>query len=303
MRKYFFVLCLLSSINLYAQTQLKVMTFNLWHGGDGGKQPLSQTIRVIQEAGTDVVGVQEGYGLEKENGTADNNAQKIAQELGWNFFPQNGYGIMSKYPIVAHTPDSSGVKLKINDDQFVWFFNTHLYYIPYQPYQLAQIKYGDYPFISTEAEAVFYANGARQKQVEQVVASIQSVMKENVPIFLTGDFNEPSHLDWTKRAAKAGLCQLKVEWPSTKSFTAIGLKDAYRTIYSNEVKYPGKTWTPVVSTEKEVHDRIDFIFFKGSKVELKKVEIIGENKQHADIVVTPYPSDHRAVVATIIVKK
>ncbi|MNE77134.1 hypothetical protein D3C80_1734240 [compost metagenome] len=79
------------------------------------------------------------------------------------------------------------------------------------------------------------------------MASIQSVMKENVPIFLTGDFNEPSHLDWTKRAAEAGLCQLKVEWPSTKSFTSIGLKDAYRTIYSNEVKYPGKTWTPVVS--------------------------------------------------------
>jgi hypothetical protein len=32
---------------------------------------------------------------------------------------------------------------------------------------------------------------------------------------------------------------------------------------------------------------------------VKKVEIVGEKEQRADIVVTPYPSDHRSVVVTV----
>jgi exodeoxyribonuclease III len=33
-------------------------------------------------------------------------------------------------------------------------------------------------------------------------------------------------------------------------------------------------------------------------LEVKKVNILGENEENADIVVSPYPSDHRAVVGT-----
>jgi hypothetical protein len=33
-------------------------------------------------------------------------------------------------------------------------------------------------------------------------------------------------------------------------------------------------------------------------LEVKEVKILGENEENADLVVSPYPSDHRAVVAT-----
>ena len=33
------------------------------------------------------------------------------------------------------------------------------------------------------------------------------------------------------------------------------------------------------------------------------IKIVGEDKENADIVVSPYPSDHRAVVATFSVSK
>ena len=46
------------------------------------------------------------------------------------------------------------------------------------------------------------------------------------------------------------------------------------------------------------HDRIDFVYFKGKGVKLNGAKIVGENKENADIVVSPYPSDHRAVIAT-----
>ncbi len=52
------------------------------------------------------------------------------------------------------------------------------------------------------------------------------------------------------------------------------------------------------SEPSDHHDRIDFIFFEGSGVKIEHIEIVGEDREHADIVVTPYPSDHRAVVAT-----
>ena len=45
------------------------------------------------------------------------------------------------------------------------------------------------------------------------------------------------------------------------------------------------------------HDRIDFIYFKGKGVSVVDVKIVGENKKNAGIVISPYPSDHRAVVA------
>ena len=66
------------------------------------------------------------------------------------------------------------------------------------------------------------------------------------------------------------------------------------------MKHPGYTWTPVSKPDnpKDHHDRIDFVYFRGKHIEVKNVSIVGENKKNADIVVSPYPSDHRAMVAT-----
>jgi exodeoxyribonuclease III len=38
---------------------VRVMSFNLWHGGQAGGQPLKQSAAVIEAAGADIVGLQE----------------------------------------------------------------------------------------------------------------------------------------------------------------------------------------------------------------------------------------------------
>ncbi len=38
-------------------------------------------------------------------------------------------------------------------------------------------------------------------------------------------------------------------------------------------------------------------------VKLNEAKIVGEHRENADIVVSPYPSDHRAVVVTFSVPK
>ena len=49
--------------------------------------------------------------------------------------------------------------------------------------------------------------------------------------------------------------------------------------------------------------RIDYVYFKGEGIQVIEAKIIGEKKEKADIVVSPYPSDHRAVVATFSLAK
>lgn len=75
--------------------------------------------------------------------------------------------------------------------------------------------------------------------------------------------------------------------------------DSYRKFYPDEMKNPGLTWSPKYKVDDPTthHDRIDFVYFKGKGLQVNDVKIVGENKEKVDMVVTPYPSDHRAVLA------
>lgn len=270
-----------------------VLTFNMWQGGEAGGQPPDSSIKVIRNSGAKIVGLQEIYGYAPD-GSSHNNAAKIAGIMGWNLLDQGGYGIMSEYPFSKITPSKKGVKIEISRNRYIWFFNCHLNYIPYQPYQLANIKYGDFPFISDEKEAVAYADSARGTEVREYIIEILNIMTEGWPVLLTGDFNEPSFQDWTRKAVNNNLCRLKVEWPSTKAFHGIGLVDAFRMIYPDEVKNPGKTWSSLDSPG-EIHDRIDFVFYKGDQLIVSEAKTLGFPDGISGMGIEGYTSDHRAV--------
>ena len=288
------VSCLICGSCSDKPTTIKVSTFNIWLNTLGGKLPPSQTAKVIAASQTDIVGIQEGQ-IYVENGIRHDHVPEIADTLDFHLFDQGeGHYILSRYPIVDSTASRYGVKIQTAKGKCCWMFNCHLNYIPYQPYQLNGIPYGDYPFVDNEADAVRFAWEARADVVESYKKDIQECMKEGIPVFLTGDFNEPSFLDWTQEAADAGLHKIKVEWPATKAFAEIGMGDAYRTAHPDEVKTPGYTWTPLPG-EREVHDRIDFVLFSGCEV--TDAFITGEAASTSDVVVSPYPSDHRMVTA------
>jgi len=282
---------------------IRVMTFNLWHGGDAGKQPLEQTVAVIKAAKADIVGLQETDGLApKGQKDRPDNAAKIAAMLGWSYLDQGGRtGIISRFRILGSTPGKWGAKIELSSGQKLYHFNAHLAHAPYQPYQLLRIPYNNAPFLTSAEEAVQAAHQTHGEQIAKLLAEVKAVTPENLPIFITGDFNEPSHLDWTPAAAAAQHCPLAVEWPSTKAIVATGFVDAYRTIHPDPVKARGLTWTPTtqLTDPKDRHDRIDFIFTREQHGKVKSAQIVGEAKESADIIVAPYPSDHRSVVAEI----
>ena len=146
---------------------------------------------------------------------------------------------------------------------------------------------------------------ARGKDIAALLQQIRSLPDKEAAVFVVGDFNEPSHLDWTEKAAKSGRHPIKVAYPTSIEMTKAGFKDSWRTIYPDEMEKPGYTWTPILKADDPTthHDRIDFVYFKGNGLTLKETKIVGENKANADIVISPYPSDHRAVVATFTVNK
>jgi exonuclease III len=81
----------------------------------------------------------------------------------------------------------------------------------------------------------------------------------------------------------------------------VGFVDGYREAHPDPLKAPGYTWTPTTAENdpKDRHDRIDFVFVGGRRATVELAEVVGESRARADIVVAPYPSDHRAVVVTV----
>lgn len=284
--------------------ELRVMSFNIWVGGEAGGQPLGQTAAVIRAARADIVGLQETRGAER-NGRRNDAGAALAKLLGWHFRNQAGSpGILSRFPIVATSPGRHGALIRLPGGRDIHLFNAHLNHAPYQPYQLLGIPYANAPFIATADAAVSAARKARGAEVAAVIADMGQALAGGGPVFLTGDFNEPSHQDWTARAAQAGKCPLPVPYPTTMAFANAGLRDAFRVAHPDEVARPGLTWTPTTRPDdpKDRHDRIDFVFVAGKAVTVTRCEVVGEAPGSADIVVTPYPSDHRAVVATVAIE-
>lgn len=260
---------------------VKVMSFNVWTA-DGQTAKLAE---IIQAGNADMVGLQEM-----------NNAsgQELANQLGWHYESQSGGDIqvVSRFPIVDQT--LGGVQIEVTPGHDVWLFNAHFAPYPYQPYDLR-----DNPNL-TEAQLIASANNTRGNEFDTYINSINSSTSEDERVFVTGDFNEPSHLDWTADAAAATprTFDKKVTWPGSEKLGNAGFADSFRSLRPDEVNDRGYTWTTFPGAN-EVHDRIDFVYSRGPSLVATGSLSIGldASNSNTDIAVAGYNSDHRAVVS------
>ena len=73
------------------------------------------------------------------------------------------------------------------------------------------------------------AERARGAEMGSILGELEAVATDVPHGFLVGDFNEPSHLDWSAEAAAAGLhFGLAVPWPTSRTAEGAGLVDVYR---------------------------------------------------------------------------
>lgn len=274
----------------------RVMTFNLWHGGDAGGVGLEGLAEVVRTGRADLVGVQEALGWATAPGEPrPSRTGALADALGFHHLAlDGGRAILSRWPIVASSVAGDGALIATPWGE-VSLFCLHLAHAPYQPYQLVGIEYHGGAFLDTAEEAVVAARTARGTQV---LALFDDILRSgwDVPTFVVGDFNEPSHLDWTSGAVEAGYAPVEVAWPNTRALATAAFVDGYRAIHPDPVRSPGHTWTPLTEPDdpSDRHDRIDLVL--GRNAIPLEAQVVGESSERADLVVTPFPSDHRAVV-------
>lgn len=291
-----------------AETRLSVMTFNMWGAGANQGLPIDQTVAVLRAADADIYGLQETRGEGEAclpddcPGSGTGRGPALAAALGYQHYVQarpneaNWFNtILSRFPIVEALPNDLGVVIDAAGLR-VHVFNIHADDFPYQPYQLLGIPYGEAPFLRTAEQAVAAAHAARDGALALLRADIRAAGAADLEVIM-GDFNEPSHRDWTERAVAAGRHPLTVDWPFTLALEGDGFVDALRAAHPDEMSKPAFTWTPITRPDDPAdhHDRIDYVFVRGSGVVVEEAAIVGEKTPEADLVVTPWPSDHRAV--------
>ena len=219
--------------------------------------------------------------------------------------------IVSRYQIAevitGETPGSDrllGARLRTGaaNDAGLMVFNLHLDFRSYGPY--AARKPG------ATAESVLEDN-ARSERVTQMRGALETMRRflenaDKCPVILSGDFNVPSHLDWTAATAAAHGGVGPVAWPESLLVEKAGFIDTFRACHPDPVLTPGNSWSSI-HKESEPQDRIDFIHHKGSPLGVVDCKLfattvettVGEWSEGAEAArANTWPSDHSAVLAT-----
>lgn len=266
--------------------KLKVMIFNIWRSGV--QLSLQQVVAAIKAADPDVVALQEPEG----------NSRKIADMLGWAYVDERVH-LISRFPLYMGTQDDVHFSyVEIQRGRMVAISNLHL---PSDNYGPEQVRDG-----KAVEEVLQGEIDNRMYMLEPYAAALPKVAATGIPVILGGDFNSPSHLDWTEAMVKARpAVKYPVEWPESKLMADNGFIDSYRTVHADPVAKPGLTWTPGYPhpfvRPTETHDRIDYIYSIGAKAVAS--EVIGEvGGPDVAISVDPWPADHRAVLTTFEVE-
>ena len=279
--------------------RLRVMTLNIFYGGDeldlrtgdwctrrrGCSAAFAKVLEAIRASGADVVGLEE----------AEHSTRRIARALGW--FASERTQVISRYRLID-PPGGDGVYVyvELGPGRVVAIANAHLPATPYGPYR---VRNGATPDQLDELE-----RSVRLPAIQEHLDVLPGVVAEGIPVFLTGDFNSPSHLDWTPAvAAVRPDVPYAFDWPVSLAYADAGFRDSYRDVHPDPVTRPGFTWTPggPESVRREVHDRIDWVLHSGLARAVES-DVVGERGgPDVDISIHPYPTDHRGVASTFVV--
>ncbi|ROT40937.1 endonuclease/exonuclease/phosphatase family [Sodiomyces alkalinus F11] len=280
---------------------LRVLSFNMRMGGTRVNGYHEKQTRFLLESNVDIVGLQED-----QNG--GRHAERLAKALGWHRWSSPGsVGVLSRYPVAEAYGqvvggNSAGVRIALDGpSQQVNVWVVHLGYTPYGPY--------DFCFDGMDVDTVLgrEAVSGRTPQITNTLAAMQSQLDaaHKVPVLLLGDFNAPSHLDWTEALREKNCGFADVPWPTSVKPAEAGLVDSFRAANPDPVAVPGISWSPLfpfhdgATGRPEPQDRIDFIYHKGSlTVVNSKDVVVGEPRPYPYHRDNEWTSDHAAMLTS-----
>lgn len=344
MKKLFILtVCLLCLTWQYADArEIRVLQLNIWQEGTSVPGGYESMIDEIAYADADFVMLSEVRNY-KNTRLCDRMVESLkAKGRTYYSFKSKDSGLLSKYPIsdsvtIFPEKDDHGSMYKmvvtLPEGQKVSVYTTHLDYTNCAYYRVRGYDgstWAELPEPDTDLASIMADNVASQRD-DAIRLFIDDAEKDAAAghlIFLAGDFNEPSHLDWTEATKdSADHHGMVVPWTVTTLLDEAGYADSYRMKYPNPVTHPGYTypadcpgakmnqllWAP----KADERERIDFIFFRPDKrLKLKDITIFGpkgsvqrgrrmvETSQDPFLLPSTenWPTDHKGVLATFRVR-
>ena len=262
--------------------KLKIQSWNIWHGGHrhGQHVGVSRVIDVLKSENADIIGLVETYG----------SGAIIADSLDYYFYLiSTNLSIMSRYPIdecidIFKPFNSGGAILNLGNNRKLAFFDIWLNWRP-NVCDLIEGNTVAENIVENERETRLYEIDTILKEMKPYIDNANEI-----PVMMAGDFNSGSHLDWTNEF-KGIHNDMVIEWPVSQSMLKAGFKDSFRELNPNVFNAPGFTWSPLINPFNPdcIHDRIDFIYYKGTNL----APVHSETINHHPVF---WPSDHGSVV-------
>lgn len=281
------------------EQELKVLAWNIWHGGHSKTYPdigCEGTIGILKKSEADVILMVETYGA----------APTIADSLGYYYeLLSSNLCIFSRFPIrnVYTYPDQistfnfGGVEIDMNGTP-VRLFDTWLHYLP--DMRLAPLHLPEKEVLAWDDE------GTRDEEIRTILSLLKPFIEESdsIPVIIGGDFNSHSHLDWTETTKDLYRHEgAVINWTVSKEMERARFKDSFREINPDPTVNLGITWLYDVGEPIEPPtrmDRIDYIYYQGKNIQATHSEVYNQ------ILGEPllfkgeeffYASDHGFVVA------
>ena len=267
---------------------IKVMTWNIWHGGLHGRITNNferdtvntvNVLKVIKREDPDILFMQETYCC----------GMDIAKQAGYSYSWRGSanLSIHSKYPIIdtinVYKPFNSHAVVVDVEGKSILCVNLWLHYLPDYFHDIK--NFDPDSLIAGESET-------RLKEITAIVNGVDSLAKIlNMPIILGGDFNSGSHLDWVESTKQFHYNKI-VEWPVSKLMENWNYKDSFREANPDPTKTMDGTWGFL--SDEIISDRIDFVYYKGDNIKTKYSRIVQENPVDGF-----FNSDHRAILSVL----
>lgn len=321
------------------EKEITVLQWNIWQEGTVVPGGYEAIVNEIVRLKPDFITLSE---VRNYNNTrfCDRLTQSLAKhgETYYSFYSDDS-GLLSRYPITDSTTifplkDDHGSIYRLESSihgRKVAVYTAHLDYLDDAYYNVRGYDGSTWKAIprpeSVAEVLVRNDRSLRDDAIRKFIEAAQKDVEKGMLVFLGGDFNEPSHLDWTRETKDLydhnGMI---IPWTVPLLLDNAGFADAYRTIYPNVLNYPGftfpsdnvdmdvkkLTWAP----DADERDRIDYIFYYPYKeLQPKKAAIFGPSKSIVkserveetgkDCFIKPlgvWPTDHKGLLVTFELK-
>jgi endonuclease/exonuclease/phosphatase family metal-dependent hydrolase len=292
---------------------LRVMVWNALHGANDVTQGAEKALKIIRETKPDVVLLQESYDINDERPKL---GAWLASELGWNQYQGESTHLCVLTPLELETTFFHhawhGVGAKIRDSKGREFLAWSIW-IDYQSYITYALRKN--PAITDEELLDLERVGSnRLNQTTAIIKHLRESgqLEADIPLLVGGDWNCPSHLDWTVDTTRVYKRRRALPLPVSLAMSSAGFTDTFRMLHPNPVQHPGVTWSPMFRFKGEGEEQVDQCFDRIDRLYLKNpatpkdgltlqptsahvLPLVWEDENMATID-REFPSDHGAVV-------